>query len=540
MALGTSLIVLVTACASESGTRSHPIGEAVQGGVLRFATNSGPGGCIDPHQSPADIAGFIARPIVDSLVALNADGTLAPWLATEWAVSEDQLTYSFTLRDDVTFSNGEKFDGNAVKANLDRIVDPATKSQLAANTIVTYAGTDVIDETHIEVKFSEPNSAFLPSVASAYLGIQAPSTFADGTDALCTKIVGSGPFTSDEGYVLNRGIDYVRNDDYDWAPGNADHTGQAYLDGISIQEITEESSRLGALTSNQIDAIASVPPVNVEQLRNTEGFEVDTAAAPGGNYNYYPNNQSGPFANPVLREAFRIGIDWKTVVDKLYFGVFQPAKNTLSPSTVGYDETSESSGGYDEERANALLDQAGWTERDSEGYRVKDGSRLVVDHPYLREYTREQRDTLLEQIQAGAKKLGIDHRIRNVTIDQYMADLYVGGYDILDFSWQRASPDALRTLTDSANIPSPPDTYGTNLARYSNPEVDAALATALAETDLVAQSEHYATAQRRISSDNAVFPVYVFNYALGRSGKVQGIRFEPQAFPTFYDAWIAQ
>ncbi len=124
-------------------------GDPVDGGTLRFASASGPGGCIDPHQSPADIAGFYTRPIVDSLVALNEDGTLDPWLATEWNVSPDQLTYSFTLRDDVTFSNGEKFDGNAVKANLDHIVNPATKSQLAANTIATYTGASLPDVTSL-------------------------------------------------------------------------------------------------------------------------------------------------------------------------------------------------------------------------------------------------------------------------------------------------------------------------------------------------------------------------------------------------------
>ncbi len=534
-----SIGLIASACSSGNSSESATAtGDPVDGGTLRFASASGPGGCIDPHQSPADIAGFYTRPIVDSLVALNEDGTLDPWLATEWNVSPDQLTYSFTLRDDVTFSNGEKFDGNAVKANLDHIVNPATKSQLAANTIATYTGTNVIDPTHVEVTFSEPNSAFLPSLATAYLGIEAPSTLTQSPDALCSKIVGSGPFVSEDGYTPNKGIEYTRNDAYNWGPGNADHTGKAHLQAISIQEIPEDSSRYGALTSNQVDAIASVPPVNVSQLKDTPGFTVDTAQAPGGNYNYYPNTEAGVFSDVKVREAFRAGIDWDTIVDKLYFGVFQPAKNTLSPATVGYNKDSESAYTYDEDKANQLLDEAGWTGRDSEGYRTKNGKRLTVVHPYLKEYAREQRDTLLEQVQSSAKKLGADYQIKNITVDEYYTALYTNGYDVLDISWQRASPDALRTLSDSSNIPR--DSFGTNLARYSNPTVDADLRAALAETDLAKQSAIYGRAQQQIADDAAVFPVYVFNYALGRSNKVQGVKFEPQAFPTFYDAWVTQ
>ncbi|MGC5247406.1 ABC transporter substrate-binding protein [Gordonia sp. DT219] len=536
-----SIGLIASACSSGNSSNSATAtGNPVDGGTLRFASASGPGSCLDPHQSPADVAGFYARPILDSLVALNKDGSLHPWLATKWSVSPDQLTYSFTLRDDVTFSNGEKFDGNAVKANLDHIVNPATKSQLAANTISTYTGTTVIDPTHVEVKFSQPNSAFLPSLSTAYLGIEAPSTLTHGPDALCSKIVGTGPFISENGYTPNKGIDYTRNDAYNWGPGNADHTGKAHLQKISIQEIPEDSSRYGALTSNQVDAIASVPPVNVSQLKKTPGFTVDTAAAPGGNYNYYPNTETGVFSDVKVREAFRAGIDWDTIVDKLYFGVFQPANNILSPATVGYNKASESAYGYDEHKANQLLDEAGWTARDSDGYRTKNGKRLTVVHPFLKEYAREQRDTLLEQVQSSAKKLGIDYQIKNITIDDYYKVIFTKGYDVLDLSWQRASPDALRTLMDSSNIPQPPDHFGTNFARYSNPAVDTDLRSALAETDLTKQSALYGNAQQQIAKDAAVFPVYVFNYALGRNNKVQGVKFEPQAFPTFYDAWVTQ
>jgi peptide/nickel transport system substrate-binding protein len=531
-----TLGLILAACGGSSSGSSDDAstGKPVSGGTLKFAINSDTN-CLDPHQSPADIAGFFSRPILDSLVALNADGTLDPWLATEWSVSDDQLTYSFTLRDDVTFTNGEKFDGEAVKANLDHIVAPETKSQLAANTISTYTGTKVIDPTHVEVSFSEPNSAFLPSAASAYLGIEAPSTLKKSPEELCGAIVGTGPFSS-TGYTPSKGIDYVRNADYNWGPGNASHEGAAYLDAVSIQIITEDSSRYGALTSKQVDAIGSVPPVNVAQLKKTPGFEVETVQAPGGNYNYYPNTRSGTFSDPLVREAFRAGIDWDTLVEKRYFGVFQPAKGPLSPVTVGYDKSSESSYAYDKAKADELLDRAGWTTKDSKGYRTKDGKRLTVVHPFIKAFAREQRDTLVEQVQAAAKDLGIDYQIANISVDEFYKLQGSDGYDISDLSWQRSSPDSLRTLFGTENI-AEPGAFGTNGAQYSNPVVDKALKDGLGEVDLAKQGAAYAAAQQQIAKDAAVFPVYVFNYVLGHSDALHGVTFEPQAFPTFYDAW---
>jgi peptide/nickel transport system substrate-binding protein len=535
----------LAACGSDSSTDTASAagggggGKPVSGGTLKFAINSDTD-CLDPHQSPADVAGFFSRPILDSLVALNADGTIKPWLATKWSVSDDGLTYSFTLRDDVTFSNGEKFDGAAVKANLDHIVDPKTKSKLAAGTIATYAGTTVVDPTHVEIKFKSPNSAFLPTLATAYLGIEAPSTLKQAPDALCKKIVGSGPFTSDAGYTPQKGIDFVRNDAYNWGPGNAKHSGKAYLAGIDVTVVPEDSSRYGALTSGQLDAIASVPPVDVKALKANASFKVQTAPAPGGNYAFYPNQTDGPFKDIRVRQAFRSGIDFATIVKKLYFGVFAPAEGPLGNATVGYDPQSASAYAYDQAKANQLLDEAGWSKKNAQGIRVNAaGQELTLVHPYLKQYTREQRDVLADQIQAAAKEIGIDIVNKNVTIDQYYGFVGSGkGYDLADFSWQRASPDALRTLFGSENIATPKTGFGTNIGRFSNKEVDGLFKTALDQTDLAEQKATYAKAQQIIADNAAAFPLYQFSYVLGESAKVQGVAFEPQAFPTFYDAWL--
>jgi peptide/nickel transport system substrate-binding protein len=531
--------LVLAACGTPDGSAAAG-GDPVRGGTLTYAVNADVD-CLDPHQSPQDMAGFLARPIVDSLVALDSAGKLHPWLAERWTVSQDGLAYTFTLRDGVTFSNGEKFDAAAVKANFDHVVDPKTRSSLAAGTIATYRAATVVDARTVRIDLSAPSSAFLPSVATAYLGMEAPSTLHQDPRALCARIVGTGPFVSDGGYTPQKGIDYTRRQDYAWAPDNAEHKGPAYLDGLSVQVVTENASRLGALTSGQVDAIASVPPVNVAQLKENPGFTVSTAQAPGGNYNYYPNTHSGPFTDLRVRKAFRAGIDWQTIVERLYFGVFQPAKGPLAPSTVDYAASVEDDYAYDEDEAGRLLDEAGWTGRDAQGYRTKDGKRLTLVHPVVKSFVREQRDVLADQIQAAAKQIGIEVDNRNTDLGGYLALIGPGtGYDLGDMSWQRASPDALRTLFGSANIATPKTGFGTNLGRYQDPNVDAYLAGALATTDPARQSDLYAKVQRKVTDDAVVFPVYVFTYVMGAATAVRDVAFEPQAFPTFYDAWLAR
>ncbi|MFD1052539.1 ABC transporter substrate-binding protein, partial [Kibdelosporangium lantanae] len=169
-----------------------------------------------------ELSALLSRPIVDSLVARDAKGTIAPWLATSWTVSDDQKTYTFKLRDDVKFTNGDTFDATAVKKNLDHVVDPATKSLLAAQSIVSYESSRVVDPHTVEVRLKQPASSFLPALSAPYLGIEAPSTLADN-GGLCKKIVGTGPFVSDTGYVSQRGIDYTRNNAYNSPPPGTAH-----------------------------------------------------------------------------------------------------------------------------------------------------------------------------------------------------------------------------------------------------------------------------------------------------------------------------
>ncbi|TDD73280.1 ABC transporter substrate-binding protein [Actinomadura rubrisoli] len=516
------------------GEAAADSGRPVEGGTLVYGVDGEPID-LDPHKSPQDVTALYARPVLDSLVSLDTQGRIHPWLASSWTISPDRKTYTFKLREGVKFSDGTPFDAAAVKANLDHIADPRTKSQMAAGQIRPYQGTTVVDARTAKVAFAKPHSPFLAALSTAFFGIQSPTQLRKGPDALARQIVGSGPYIIDK-YTPRQGIAFRRNPDYNWGPQNAAHTGPAHLARLEFKLLASDSVRFGALNSGQLDAIASVPPSNLKLLQRNPKLRLDKRQAPGGNYNYYPNTTRGPFTDVRVRRAFRDGIDFKTVVGKLYFGAIQPAASPLSPSTPGYDKTTETLWKYDAAAAAKLLDEAGWSARDAQGYRTKDGRRLTVSWLGVQGLGREQRGTLAEQIQAEAKKAGFEVRLDNVTVNEYIARFGKGDYDIAAISWQRADADALRNLFDSASI-SDGGKLTQNLARYSDKEVDGWLAKALDTNDPAARADLYGKVQRKVIEQTAVFPVYVPSYLVGYSKRIGGIGWEAQAFPTFYDAW---
>jgi peptide/nickel transport system substrate-binding protein len=329
----------MTACTT-GDSRPDAAGPPRPGGVLRLAVADEPE-CLDPQQSPTAAARLLARPLVDSLVHQANDGSFHPWLATGWTLSSDRRTYRMQLREGVTFADGTGFDAGSVVTNLDRVVAPRTKSLLAASLISSYESARAVDGHTVEIRLKQPDSTFLSALATPNLGIQAPASLAGDAAGRCTTVIGTGPFRSERGFQPQRGIDYVRNPDYAWAPADDANAGPAHLDGIQVQVAPDAAARYGALTSGQIDAITAVSPTQMRELRATPGLSLRSTPYPGVNFSYWPNTARGPFADVRVRTAFRTGIDWAQIVKNVYFGAFEPVRNVLSPVTPGYNAAVE-------------------------------------------------------------------------------------------------------------------------------------------------------------------------------------------------------
>jgi peptide/nickel transport system substrate-binding protein len=526
-ALAGALLATTAACSSGDS----PGGPADD--TLTFATDQIPQ-CLDPAISPQDVTALIGRNIFDSLVAMSPDGTFHPWLADRWTVSRDGRTYTFHLRPGVTFSDGTPLDAAAVKASLDHISDPRTKSIYAARLISAYHDTTVVDRSTVKISLTHPSTPFLQALSTTYLGIQAPASLKT-PGAPCARPVGSGPFEL-SGWTRNVRLVLKRNPDYTWGPPTAAHTGPARLSQITVRFITEDSVRFGALSSGQVDVIDDVPPADVKTLKATSGLRYLRAEIPGAVYTTYFNASRGPLSDERVRTALVRSVDLDALVKSAYFGQFSRAWSVLSPSTIGYDKQSPGTWKYDPALANRLLDQAGWTTRDAQGYRTKNGTELALRWPYVPQFLAKF-SVIAQGMQAQAKQVGIKLDYTPKDAGTFGKEYVQRDLDLYTTSFVRAEPDILRLFFTTGQSAAK---GGGNILGVTFPELDRWLNGAETSADRAARSTDYVQAQRFITAHALALPAYVPADLVGYSAKVKGLKFEANAYPLFYDVSVGK
>ncbi len=529
-------LVLGACGSSDGGSADTGSGAPSAGGSVTYAVDTEPV-CYNVHVSQQDITAEIQRSVVDSLVFLDADQKLHPWLASSWETSSDFKTFTFKLRKDVTFTDGTPFDANAVKANFDHIADPKTKSQYASTLIKTYTGTEVVDQYTAKIGFSAPSAPFLQAASTPYLGFYSPKTLQANADKLCSESpaqVGTGPFTVAD-YTKGQSIKFVKNPHYNWAPEGSAHTGPAYLDTLTIRVLSEDSTRVGVLSSGQVDGARAIPPANVSAVEANKALNVVRLQAAGGTYQIYLNVTRTPLTDQRVRTAIQRGIDLGKDVQAVYFGQYQRAWSPLAPRTPSYDKSLENSWPYDPALAGRLLDEAGWSGRDAEGYRTKDGKRLSLVWPLMpAEYVKDQRQVLGQAVQADLKKIGVEIQRPTFDIGTFITKGYGGEFDVLDSSWARPEPDILRVFFNSASSAA---TGGQNASFISDPQLDQWTNEGAATLDTKIRDDVYGKTQKRVIDLAASVPVYVPTTVIGISKQVHGLTFDASSWPVFYSTW---
>ncbi len=535
--------LLLTGCGSTGGPAAADAAgasaKAVEGGSLTYAVDTEPVS-FDIHASSQDITGAIQRNVFDSLVRQDDTGAFHAWLAKTWEVAADLKSYTFHLRDDVTFTDGTVFDAEAVKVNFDRIVAKDTKSQYASSLIGPYTGTDVVDAHTVKVNFSEPFAPFLQAASTPFLGFYSPATIkANGAKLGSGGAVdiGTGPFVF-TGYTKGQSAVLTRNPDYAWAPEGSAHQGPAHLEKLTVRFLSESSVRVGALSSGQVQVADAIPPTDVKTLKANSKIQLITKDTPGANYGLVLNTTQAPLDDELVRRAVQRGIDVETDVKSVYFGVYKRAWSPISPTTPFYDASLENSWPYDQKQSDSLLDQAGWTTRDADGYRTKDGKRLTIEWPLMpAEYIRDQRDTLGSAIQADLKKIGVEITRPRLDIGTYIKKVYAGEEGIADYSWARFEPDVLRLYFNSA---SDPRKGGQNATFYKDADLDTWTDTGKSTTDKAVRQDVYTKTQKRAIDLALYVPLYVRTAVAGTTSDVHGVKSDPNTWLNFYDAWLGK
>jgi peptide/nickel transport system substrate-binding protein len=528
---GTIGAALVFSALSLVGKHAQAASDGVQpvdGGTLNVGLGTDTA-IIDPSITGSSITAVITRNIVDSLVGQAEDNSFTPWLAERWEISSDNTAYTFHLRQGVTFSDGTQLDAAAVKYNFERILDPKTTSSYAKSLLGPVDKIEAPDARTLVISYGKSFAPLLQGLSLPYLGIQSPAYLQKATSTTNT-VVGSGPYVL-ESFVKGSGSKLIRRADYNWGPGYAAHKGPAHFNEIDFKYLPEASVRLGALASGQVQAIDAVPPTNYRAVQGNGKLQVVTKENPGVNSSYFLNTSKGPFQDAKVRQAFQSAVNIASAVKAAYFGTLKSADNILGPSTLYYDPSVRAKWGFDLAKANRLLEEAGWTQKDADGIRKKDGQRLSVHYVYDSASVGASDVTLAQAVQYQVRQAGFDLQLDPVDAGGYTARTNANDYDLVSFYYVRAEPDILRTVFHSAYAPP----NGSDFARVSS--LDEKLNKAIGASD-AERKRLYTEIQTEIVEQAYAVPLYVAAYQLGASKQLLGISWATNAKPNFYDAWL--
>ncbi|GAA4727665.1 ABC transporter substrate-binding protein [Nocardioides endophyticus] len=508
---------LLSGCAGDGEAASSSSTNPVSGGVLKYRTTGANLSSTDPAIQTGYGPTVPIRSLVDSLVFQKEDGSFEPWLATEWTVDDRATRYEFTLRDDVTFSNGEALDAAAVKKSYDALRAQGAKYATANEWIGDLREITTPDPSTVVFDFDSPNSSFLQASSTTPLGIVAPETAALSYEKRQegTTIIGSGPFVvsetrGEEGYVLER------RDGYAWAPASAENQGEAYLDGIEVSTTPDNSIAAAQLRNGDIDLMHNTEPADKTEFSTNPDLTIRREPLPGAALGFVANPKQPGLDDETVRRALALAIDRKAVLQRAS-AIDVPATSVFAASNPFWSDQSDLIT-TDVDEAERLLDEAGWV-KGGDGVREKDGERLSFDLIYSPSTISHEPNIAV--VQAQWKDLGVELKFGSLTAAELNQRLVNGDYS---FSWGSGTRPDIDVLRGN---------YG-----GLDPGLDQIFSAILAEPDQAARQELADQAARTILEKAFFIPLYDFIQPLAYRNTTHIPTLEASHIPLLSDAWV--
>ena len=522
-----------------NGTASSS-GTPHSGGILRIAEPTEILNCIDPSQAAWTPTRSLVRQFAESLTDQDPEtGEIKPWLASDWTVGDDGKTYTFNLKHDITFSNGEPFNADAVVANFNAFLDEANSGIGPITYITGLESVTKVDDDTVTFTFSQPNAAFLQATSTTTLGLLAPESLKQTPQERChgKNLYGTGPFTLTQWDISSKTTLTRRKGYNSPSPFETRSKGDAYLDGIEVSYIPEQSVRTGSLAGGQIDAIWQAAEGEIYENEAAQikaaGGTIQSRAIPGTSYDIYPNvrDENRPLSDKDVREAVSLALDRAAYAHTVYRQDYPVVKGILGSSTPMFQATPDAIK-YDVDRANDLLDKAGW-KLGEDGYRYKDGRKLTL---IMLDFVKNPgQDLLVDQL----RQVGADLQIEISTWSDSVNKEKTGEYDLsMLWSYTRSDPSAIDNLLNVK------DGTGNKYARWNianaeqRAKLDALFSAGIKELDSAKRESIYKELQQYLADEYLQIPIYerVGDLALGAN--VHDVRFTAESFISLYGTWI--
>ncbi|MDQ0273601.1 ABC transporter substrate-binding protein [Cytobacillus purgationiresistens] len=506
-------LVLVGCNSSSTGGESEPEGkkdpgteEKGSGGTLVFG-RGGDSTSLDPAATTEGEAFKVTKNLFETLVNFGEQDTeIEAGLATEWEPSEDGLTHTLKLREGVKFHDGTDFNAEAVVFNLERWKAGNKEQFYYYNSQFgdKIDSVKAVDDYTVEFKLNTPIAPFYKNLAMSPFGIASPAAIEKFGDKFMENPVGTGPFVFKE-WKRNDRITIEKYADY-W------QEGLPKLDSVIFRSIPENSARLNALASGEVDLIDGVNFSDVPQIEGNADLQV--FERPTLNVAYLGlTNTRGPIEEKLVRQALNYAVDKKSLIDAFYAGAADPAINPMPPVVAGYNEEIEDYP-YDPEKAKELLKEAGY----EDGFEMELWA-MPVPRPYMPDGQK-----VAEAIQSNFEAIGVKAKIVTYEWGTYLEKANNGEADSFLLGWTGDNGDAdnfLYVLLDEDSIGSNNYTY------YKNSKVHELLTKAQASPNQEEREKLYKEAQVIIKDDAPWIPLVHSRPILAGSAGIENFKPHP-------------
>ncbi len=470
----------------------------------------------NPHLYSGEL--WMQEMVYETLVTVEDSG-IEPGLAESWEISEDGQTYTFKIREGITFTDGEVLDANAIKANFDAIWDNIERHvwMESANLITEY---NVLDDYKFEIKLSAPYEPMLLELGvTRPYAICSPNAMKDGTtkDGVVDAI-GSGPYK----LVEDKEGEYAKfeiNEDY-WGD-------KPEIKNVTMKVIPDNQTRVMALENGEIDLIYGAELLDAQTLNTYEDNDKITASTskPSSTRHLIMNSANEILKDQDVRYAISHAVNKAGISEGIFHGIEAPAETLYSKEMPYCGEVELEPFTYDTELAKKYLEDAGWSES-SDGIREKDGQKLSLRILYDNNSVTGK--VISEYIQAEFKDLGIELKLEGLERQTYFDALKAGNFDIAhNIAW--GSPYDPQSALSAMRGP----VYGDYAAQQNlenKEELDEKITSVFVETDETKRQESYNEILTILHESAIYLPLTYENNKALHTSELQGVDYKPSLY----------
>ncbi|MGY0163540.1 ABC transporter substrate-binding protein [Edwardsiella tarda] len=478
-----------------------PAGEALAASQVLMRNNGSEPASLDPHKSESDVEFNIINDFFEGLLTLDGEGKLRPGLAERWQ-SEAGRVWTFSLRPDLHWSNGEALTAQDLVLSWQRLIDPATASPYGtyfvnmgvenANALQegklppSALGVVAPDARTLRVTLTQPLSTFLPMMVHPALVPVNTRVIARYGDKWTQpgNFVGNGAYTLGD-WIVNERVSGVRNPHY-WDDA---HTA---IDRVTYLPISSETASFNRYRAGELD-ISRIPSPQFAALRKTLGDEIQIFPKLG-TYYYHFNTQKAPFDDARVRLALNLGLDKDVIAEKVLGQGQRPAWLFSAEHIGGMTFHAPDYASWPREkrfeRAKALLVEAGF------------GPGNPLSFSLLYNTSEEHQRIAIAVASMWKKNLGVEAKLNNQEWKTMLDTMRNGNFELVRTGWIAEYDDPAAMLNgfgsgDSNNTP-----------KYSNPRFDALLTQAAASLDPAERQQLFQQAEAILAEDVPTIPLY--------------------------------